>query len=133
MLPFDVTIPATVPQRSDIPEGLMNYPVYFFLFFLLLGTFGIDFLSAAIHVSKTTVSYMYNYANQYYNVLWQRAAHGISHFSGMLKSSQICSERYFAVRKQGMSCWICRGVKLVMKGGNQIALINRKNHYMRRN
>jgi hypothetical protein len=28
MLPFDVTIPPTVPQRSEIPEGLMNYPVY---------------------------------------------------------------------------------------------------------
>jgi len=26
-LPFGVTIPATVPQRSEIPEGLMNYPV----------------------------------------------------------------------------------------------------------
>jgi len=28
MLPFDVTIPATVPQGSEIPEGLMNNPVY---------------------------------------------------------------------------------------------------------
>jgi hypothetical protein len=28
MLPFGVTISATVPQRSEIPEGLMNYPVY---------------------------------------------------------------------------------------------------------
>jgi hypothetical protein len=28
MLPFRVTTPATVPQRSEIPEGLMNYPVY---------------------------------------------------------------------------------------------------------
>ena len=28
MLPFGVTIPATVPQRSGIPEGLTNYPVY---------------------------------------------------------------------------------------------------------
>jgi len=28
MLPFGVTIPATVPQRSEIPEGLKNYPVY---------------------------------------------------------------------------------------------------------
>ena len=28
MLPFSVTIRATVPQRSEIPEGLMNYPVY---------------------------------------------------------------------------------------------------------
>jgi len=28
MLPFGVTIQATVPQRSEIPEGLMNYPVY---------------------------------------------------------------------------------------------------------
>jgi len=26
MLPFGSTIPATVPQRSEIPEGLMNYP-----------------------------------------------------------------------------------------------------------
>jgi hypothetical protein len=26
MLPSGVTIPATVPQRSEIPEGLMNYP-----------------------------------------------------------------------------------------------------------
>jgi len=24
-----VTIPATVPQRSEIAEGLMNYPVYY--------------------------------------------------------------------------------------------------------
>ena len=29
MLSFGVTIPATVPQRSEIPEGLMNYPVYY--------------------------------------------------------------------------------------------------------
>jgi len=28
MLPFGVTIPANVPQRSEIPEGLMNYPVF---------------------------------------------------------------------------------------------------------
>ena len=28
MLPFGVTIPATVPQRSEIPERLMNYPVF---------------------------------------------------------------------------------------------------------
>jgi hypothetical protein len=27
MLPFGVTIPATVTQSSEIPEGLMNYPV----------------------------------------------------------------------------------------------------------
>jgi hypothetical protein len=27
MLPFGVTIPATVPQRSEIPEGVTNYPV----------------------------------------------------------------------------------------------------------
>ena len=28
MLPFGVTIPATVQQRSEISEGLTNYPVY---------------------------------------------------------------------------------------------------------
>jgi len=27
MLPFGVNIPATVPQGSEIPEGLMNNPV----------------------------------------------------------------------------------------------------------
>jgi hypothetical protein len=27
MLPFGVTNPATVPQGSEIPEGLMNNPV----------------------------------------------------------------------------------------------------------
>ena len=28
MLTFGVTIPATVPQRSEIPDGLTNYPVF---------------------------------------------------------------------------------------------------------
>jgi hypothetical protein len=28
MLPFGVTIPATVPQGSEIPEGIMNNPVF---------------------------------------------------------------------------------------------------------
>jgi hypothetical protein len=28
MLPFGVTIPASVPQRPEIPEGLMNYPAF---------------------------------------------------------------------------------------------------------
>jgi hypothetical protein len=28
MLSFGVTIPAAVPQRSEIPEGLMNNPVF---------------------------------------------------------------------------------------------------------
>jgi len=31
MLPFGVTIPATVPQGPEIPEGLMNNPVYWSL------------------------------------------------------------------------------------------------------
>jgi hypothetical protein len=28
MLPFGVTVPAAVPQKSKIPEGLTNYHVY---------------------------------------------------------------------------------------------------------
>jgi hypothetical protein len=44
MLPFGVTIPATVRQRSEIPEGLVNYPVYdvaeiLICIYLLLGLF----------------------------------------------------------------------------------------------
>jgi hypothetical protein len=30
MLPFGVTVPATVPQGSEIPEGLTNNPVVCF-------------------------------------------------------------------------------------------------------
>jgi len=32
MLPFGVTIPATVPQRSEIPAVLMNYPVHIYIY-----------------------------------------------------------------------------------------------------
>jgi hypothetical protein len=32
ILLFGVTIPVTVPQRSEIPEGLMNYPVHIFTY-----------------------------------------------------------------------------------------------------
>jgi hypothetical protein len=36
MLPFGVTIPATVPQRSEIQEELMNYPVLLHFFCAVL-------------------------------------------------------------------------------------------------
>jgi len=36
MLPFGVTILATVPQGSEIPEGLRNKPVFAFFYFKLL-------------------------------------------------------------------------------------------------
>jgi len=32
MLPFAVIIPATVPQMSEIPEGLTNHPVYIYIY-----------------------------------------------------------------------------------------------------
>jgi hypothetical protein len=28
MLPFGVTIPASVPQKSEIPQEFINYPVF---------------------------------------------------------------------------------------------------------
>jgi hypothetical protein len=49
MLPFGVTIPATVPQGSEIPEGLMNNPVHIlyitvdFMYFLKLVFFVVTF------------------------------------------------------------------------------------------
>jgi hypothetical protein len=33
MLPFGVSIPATVPLGSEIPEGLMNNPVFVYVVF----------------------------------------------------------------------------------------------------
>ena len=35
MLSSGVNIPATVPQRSEIPEGLVNYPVQSFVYHIL--------------------------------------------------------------------------------------------------
>jgi hypothetical protein len=43
MLPFGVTIAATVPQRSEIPEGLMNYHVQIYC-----GSLATDIASLAI-------------------------------------------------------------------------------------
>jgi hypothetical protein len=37
MLPFGVTIPVTVPQRLEIPKGLINNPVK-------VGPFGVGML-----------------------------------------------------------------------------------------
>jgi hypothetical protein len=34
MPPFGVTVPTTVPQRSEIPDELMNYPVLFVFLFV---------------------------------------------------------------------------------------------------
>jgi len=39
MLPFGVSIPVTVPQKSEIPEGLMNYPVIIRVIYALSGHF----------------------------------------------------------------------------------------------
>ena len=36
MLPFGVTIPATVPQGSEIPERLMNKPVCVYIYIYIL-------------------------------------------------------------------------------------------------
>ena len=32
MFPFGVTITATVPQRSESPEGLTNYSLYIYIY-----------------------------------------------------------------------------------------------------
>jgi hypothetical protein len=37
MLPFGVTIPATVPQGSEIPEGLMDNTVYIYIYIYIYG------------------------------------------------------------------------------------------------
>jgi hypothetical protein len=34
MLPFSVTFPATVPQGSEIPEGLINNSVYIYSIYM---------------------------------------------------------------------------------------------------
>jgi hypothetical protein len=39
MLPFGVTIPVTVPQGSEIPEGITNDPVLQFNLFELVALY----------------------------------------------------------------------------------------------
>ena len=45
MFPLGVTIPATVPQKSEIPEGLMDDPVYDFLTEIMHAVFVVKGLS----------------------------------------------------------------------------------------
>jgi hypothetical protein len=53
MLPFGVTISATVPQGSEIPEGLMNNPV--FIMKLITRTV-IKVVGMIVTVTPTTVT-----------------------------------------------------------------------------
>jgi hypothetical protein len=56
MLPLGVTIPATVPQRSDIPEVLVNYPVYVLLLWAFVAFSGINFTFTVIFNNDNKLS-----------------------------------------------------------------------------
>jgi len=58
MLPFGMTIPATVPQGSEIPEGLMNNPVY--MEKLRIKFYGRFLLTSAIRNSTDTKDFPFN-------------------------------------------------------------------------
>ena len=62
MLPFGVTIPATVPQRSEIPEGLTNYPVLKWIFRVrrLLKEWNVDCVKVDRNVLFKTTQYLYS-------------------------------------------------------------------------
>jgi hypothetical protein len=60
MLPFGVTIPATVPQGSEIPEGLMNNPVYIFTSMYITTQYLLLHISAVDrHFQGTTSTYSF--------------------------------------------------------------------------
>jgi hypothetical protein len=58
MLPFGVTIPPTVPQRSKIPQGLMNYSVLWKIQPLIMSNkshlqlYSLNLVLAAVHYRK---------------------------------------------------------------------------------
>jgi hypothetical protein len=56
MPPFGVTIPVTVPQRSETLEGLLNYPVYISNKMHMLQN--LFYLINALHVSAVTITYL---------------------------------------------------------------------------
>jgi len=57
MLPFGVTFPATVPQGSEIPEGLMNNPVYIYNIYI----YGV-FTSYSISLSDVFIIFSQRFA-----------------------------------------------------------------------
>ena len=74
MLPFGVTIPATVPQRSEIPEGLTNYPVFRVPPYLLC-KMGFEFFSAHIYKTVRRGTSAPNKDHWYDNVLLGQRCH----------------------------------------------------------
>jgi len=72
MLPFGVTIPATVPQRSEIPEGLMNNPVYTYIVKHIY-IFGSMFTNtkAQLHVSAINFGHLHVVHEEFINKLYQ--------------------------------------------------------------
>jgi hypothetical protein len=62
MLPFGVTIPATVPQGSEIPEGLMNNPVYVLNF--CSGNVAVKYLRIILRTINSTFSFHFDSDNE---------------------------------------------------------------------
>jgi hypothetical protein len=75
MLLFGVTITATVPQGSEIPEGLMNNPVYLIIFIKLISQ-SLDRLSG----SGSELTYL----KQVYKTTQYRSARFVWKFLCML-------------------------------------------------
>jgi len=57
MLPFDMTIPATVPQRLEIPEGLMNYTVYLFIYLFIYSNSFIQVVPSLRNILHVKIPY----------------------------------------------------------------------------
>jgi hypothetical protein len=60
MLPFGVTIPVTVPQRSEIPEGLMNNPLF------IITT---PWCKLTVGILKTPLVFSLGFANKKFKIL----------------------------------------------------------------
>ena len=76
MLLFGVTIPATVPQRSEIPEGLINYPILLPAFNNLLNSILVycnmfwhtDLLSSRLLLKPPYQTSSYVYVNTFISI-----------------------------------------------------------------
>ena len=103
MLPFGVTIQATVPQRSEIPEGLRNHTVYYIIPGLVMNYALNTFTCRQVGVTGSVIyfcgSFFTAFATNVYQIIF---TYGVLQGIGlglMVPAAFTCFNYYFVRRR----------------------------------